>query len=65
MSLEFNAFDKALTHLGRSITDNAHGARSHLSQLAELQAQLDALKIEVKAKANALRAEGQGMPTDG
>ncbi len=56
---EFSAFDKALSQLGQSITANSQGERSHLSQLAELQAELDALKIEARAKANALRAQGQ------
>ncbi|MGI8933410.1 MAG: hypothetical protein ACR2FS_04990 [Phormidesmis sp.] len=64
MPLEFTAFDKALSHLGQSITANSQGERSHLSQLAELQAKLDALKIEARAKADALRAEG-AAPVDG
>lgn len=58
MNLDFSAFDKALNQLGQSIIDNSQAARSHLSQLADLQAKLDALKIDVKAKADALRAEG-------
>lgn len=56
--LDCSAFDSALTQLSQSITDNAQGARSHLSQLAELQAELDRLKVEAKEKADALRAEG-------
>lgn len=48
MNLNFSAFDTALNRLGQNITANAHGARSHLSQLADLQAELDRLKVEAK-----------------
>lgn len=57
--MEFTSFDTALTQLGQSITTNAHGARSHLSQLADLQAELDRLKVEAKAKADELREQGK------
>ena len=50
MNLNFFAFDTALNQLGQSITTNAHGARSHLSQLADLQAELDRLKLEAKSR---------------
>jgi hypothetical protein len=63
MSLEFSAFDTAINQLGQSITSNSQGALTHLSQLAELQAKLDALKIDARAKAGALRAEGQSAIT--
>lgn len=63
MTLEFSALDKALGQLGQSITANNQGERSHLSQLAELQAKLDALKIDARAKAGALRAERQSPIT--
>ena len=64
MELNFSAFDKALAQLGQSITANSQGARAHLSELAELQAKLDALKVEVRAKTSALRVEGES-PSDG
>ncbi|MGI8933048.1 MAG: hypothetical protein ACR2FS_03140 [Phormidesmis sp.] len=57
--MDFSSFDKALSQLGQSITANSQGERSHLSQLADLQAELDALKIEARAKADALRAQGR------
>lgn len=61
--VSFDSFDKALCQLGQSITENAHGAQSHLSQLAELQAKLDQLKIEAKTKTDRLKTDTAFQPT--
>lgn len=58
MNLDFSAFDKALTGLGQTILDISEPTTTaHLSQLAELQAKLDALKIDAKAKTDQLKTE--------
>lgn len=57
--MNFASFANALTQLSQGIEAGSQAERSHLSQLAELQAKLDSLKIDAKAKADALRAEGQ------
>ncbi|MGI8933591.1 MAG: hypothetical protein ACR2FS_05910 [Phormidesmis sp.] len=57
--MDFSSFANALTQLSQGIEAGSSAERSHLSQLADLQAKLDALKIEARAKAGALREQGQ------
>lgn len=59
MNLSFPEFDKAFSQLATAITDNAHGAQQHLLAINDIQARLDAARIEAQAKADELRAQGQ------
>ncbi|MEL7521488.1 MAG: hypothetical protein AAFV85_26795 [Cyanobacteria bacterium J06634_6] len=59
MILDLSPFDKALTQLGTDITANAQGAQQTLTQLADVQARLDAVKATAQAKARELREQGQ------
>ena len=58
MILNFSAFDTAISKLGQTIVDSSAGAQKLLSDLSDLQAQLDSLRLDTKAKADQLRAEG-------
>lgn len=57
--MNFASFSNALVQLSQGIEAGSEGERSHLSQIAELQAELDRLKLEARAKADALKTEGK------
>lgn len=62
--MNFASFSNALVQLSQGIEAGSQGERSHVAELADLQAELDRLKLEAKAKADALRAKG-AAPVDG
>jgi hypothetical protein len=53
MTLDFANFNSAVAQLTRTIADSSKTAHDLLLSLADLQAQLDALRIDAQASAKA------------